>query len=227
MAWSATAVASANSSTDTTAYATGSYTPTANRLMVAFVFSVVGAGTPPDPTLSGNSLTWDLIESTSLGTGQEMWMFGALSGTSPTASTLTATFSSTQTSCIISVSEIDGADITGTTANAFVQSRGSNGSSSTFLSFNLTDPPATNSRCIAGFFHFLVAEATTPRLNWTELHDLTTATGATSAQTQWSSNAPEITASAEWATSSGIFSRAIAAEMRAFPSTANAGWLTA
>jgi hypothetical protein len=105
-------------------YDTGSISPTANQLILLFVVSHVGGGTPGVPVVTGCNLTWvqaatitfDPIASPE----KRMTLFRAMGG-SPTTGALTIDFSSeTQGRCIWSVSEFDGVDTGGTNGSAAV-----------------------------------------------------------------------------------------------------------
>jgi hypothetical protein len=109
-----------------TSYATTSHTPAANKLQIASVTSRTGSGTPNQPTLSGNGLTWVAINTTvydDAGSQKRVTAFRAL-GASPSAGALTADFAAqSQSDCIITIDEATGMDITGTNGSgAIVQS---------------------------------------------------------------------------------------------------------
>jgi hypothetical protein len=120
----------------------GSYTPTANKLVVAVVDASFTAGSGQNtPTASGNGLTWELIASVSAvgnSTQRGQWWFAA-AGSSPTTTGFSANFGGqTQANCTIYVVEFPDADISGGVAAAFVQvNTASNDASGTSLSVTL------------------------------------------------------------------------------------------
>lgn len=111
-----------SSSTDGGPWNTASVTPTASRL---YLCSTVVSGTSPAPTIasvSGWGLTW-LQVATSTGSGtRNTQIFGAIGTPSAGSLTITVGTGNTGTACGWSVVEVAGADISGTVANAIVQS---------------------------------------------------------------------------------------------------------
>lgn len=112
--------------TDRTSYSTGSISPTAGKVLLAFVQSTIASGTGPNiPSVSGNGLTWTqiaTIQETTNNTSR-ITVFRALA-TSPSAGAVTADFSGqTQTTCGMIIHQISGASTSGSNAaNAIVQS---------------------------------------------------------------------------------------------------------
>lgn len=211
MAWSVAALGSVASGTDATAASTGSYTPTANRLLVADVSSSIGAGTPSVPAASGNGVTWAQAATVTVGVDR-LTRFVALSGGSPTAGAFTADWGAeTQSSVRISVFAIDGADLSGTALAAIVQSKTGTGTGLTG-SVTMDSAPDAGNRCIAGFAHS-ANQTTTERASWTEIHDLANSSPTRALETQWRSDASEQTGSATWATSTSW--QGIVAEVKA------------
>ena len=110
-------------------YATASYAPTANSLLIASVVNANNLATDPvEPaTPTANGLTWSKVTTylpDSTGTKVRMTVFVALTGASPSAGVFTADFGAeTQLGCNIVVDEIGGdVDVSGTALNAIVQS---------------------------------------------------------------------------------------------------------
>ena len=126
MAISATHKASVFSGTNAASYATGSWTPTANRLAICCVENEI-SGTTAAPTITGNGLTWTQAASYACdtsGTQVRISVFVAKTGASPSAGAVTADFGGvTQAGCNVIVDEIDGADLSGTALQAIVQSK--------------------------------------------------------------------------------------------------------
>ena len=109
-------------STDATSYSTGSFTPSANKLVIMAVQS--SKLTLPDiPTVTGNNLTWVSIATISVTDTIRLTLFRAM-GSAPSAGAATIDFAgNTQTSCAWSITEFTNTDQTGTNGSgAIVQS---------------------------------------------------------------------------------------------------------
>lgn len=119
------------SGTNAASYATASYTPTANRLLLAVIVNennVAGAD-PVEPVVTGNGLTWAKIATyvpDNVGSKVRISIWGALTGATPSAGALTADFSldtTVELGCNIIVDEATGVDMSGgTVASCIVQS---------------------------------------------------------------------------------------------------------
>ncbi len=192
---------------DLSQYVTASYTPTASRLLVAFIAT---RGAQADPTsVAGNGVTWYQKAAVNQ-TDMRLMLYVALSGGSPSAGALTVTYSGTQTGQHISIFEMSGVYMTDGALAAIIQSPTATGTGTTgTVNLSLAGQPSTLP--ISAWCH-AANEATTPRTSWTEIHDGNFATPASGMETQWYSTTFEITASATWATSSAW--AGIAAEVR-------------
>ena len=118
---------------DATSYATASYTPTANLLIIAVVVNTKGT-TPDTPTLSGNGLTWVQVATVTFDSiaapTARLTLFRAM-GAAPSAGALTADFAgATQTSGQIYVSEFSNINTGGTNGSAAVVQSATNRSDS-------------------------------------------------------------------------------------------------
>lgn len=122
--------------TDATSYTTASIAPTANRLILAWVWAI-GADAPPEPTLTGNGLTWVSVATTVVG-ARRLTLFRAM-GASPSSGAVTIDFAGdTQTGCIWSIAEFSGVNTSGSNgANAIVQAVADN-TASNVTSFTVT-----------------------------------------------------------------------------------------
>lgn len=108
---------------DQTSYATGSISPSGNRLILAWVYSIAAVA-PNIPTASGNGLTWAQVASVLDSSGlRRLTLFRAL-GNAPSVGALTFSFGGqTQTGCAWSVIQYASVQISGLNgANAVVQS---------------------------------------------------------------------------------------------------------
>lgn len=200
-----------NSQTDATSYANSSWTPPSSGLICVFVLSRQTGG-PPQPTISGNSLTWTAIATVTRSTVWRLTLFGADASGSSTGATTVDFAGNTQIGCTASFFLAEGVDLSGGVAAAFVQAPTADGNNVQTLSVTLAAAGAADNRAVAGFFH-AAQEATTPRTNWDEQDDLSDANPPRALETQTRADAFETTASATWA--SAVVAAAIAAELKA------------
>lgn len=128
MAIAATSLEGAASASNASSYATGSITPTANRLVLAAVSNFRGgSGAIEIPTLTGNGLTWvqvATVQSANANLGRRVTVFRAM-GASPSAGAVTIDFAgATQSNCAWSIIEFSDIDTSGTDGSgAVVQSK--------------------------------------------------------------------------------------------------------
>lgn len=157
--------------TGATSYATASITPTASRLLIATVGASIASAPVPTPTVSGNGLTWELVENTD-NTGSEirsLFVFRALSGASPSAGAVTFNFGSTMSGCVWNVTEYDNYDTSGTNGSgAIAQSFGRVLSSSNSVAENF-DTAVTASSQTHGAVQYAAQENATAGSGWTLL----------------------------------------------------------
>lgn len=188
-------------------YPSLSWTPPSNTLIVLFVYAEKsGGGAASTPTVSGNSLTWTQIGTTLDCGSQHGISTFATTGSSPTTGSTTVDFGGVgQLRCIALFFQVDGADLSGGVAGAFVQTQTNTGSG-TSLEIILNAAGSSNNRPIAAFLHF-ANEGSTARTNWTELDDMSSSEGF-DWQSQYRGDAFETTASASWTTSSTCCGRA-------------------
>lgn len=190
---------STSDGTDRTSYSTGTYLPSARRLLLAFVDGWNG---PVPTSVSGNGLNWSLVLNSGVASGDiSAWV--ALTGENPTNTAFTANFSGgAQPAGVIDVLEIDGAYIRGTALDAVRQSKAdSQGNLQTSCTVALPNKPLATSLCVAYFMHRNQQAASTPRTGWTEVNTntLTAPSGRWDDQATTGAQAPEQTASASWA----------------------------
>lgn len=122
MAVTATHLATATDTTNASPWLTASITPTAGRLILAYVGITSTATAASTPTLSGCGVTWVLVATTGTNVVHENALFRAM-GT-PTAGQVTITSIATApTRCNWTIAEFDGVDTSGTNGSgAIVQS---------------------------------------------------------------------------------------------------------
>lgn len=207
MAISFTSLAGASSGSNATSYATASITPTANRLVIATVVSS-GANGLPDPTLTGNGLTWVLIvgaESGDTTNDIHTSVYRAM-GASPSAGVVTIDFGGvTMARCSWSIVETPDIDTSGTNGSgAIVQSKVAAATSGTAgtADFDNAFGDAANNAAYSAIGNRNAAEAITPEAGFTELHDLSVETQML--ETMWrlgedQTPAPTWATSARWA----------------------------
>ena len=98
-----------------TVYSSASYTPDADKLIIADVFGLASGGVPETPiSMVGNGLTWVLVATADVDPafGGRLCRFRAM-GAAPTTGTLTATYSGTRTAHAFMIYQIDGVDTSG------------------------------------------------------------------------------------------------------------------
>lgn len=105
---------------------TASVAPSADKLQLLTVACRKDTAQPIDPTISGNGLTWELVNSiyydTTSGSRKSLWVFRAM-GATPSSGAITITFGETWTHCYWSLDEVSGIDKSGTNGSgAIVQS---------------------------------------------------------------------------------------------------------
>lgn len=99
---------------------TASIAPSANKTIIAFVQQTDNSSTPHDePSISGNGLTWTVVESYNFETGPSAnrarcTMWRASSASTPTPGPITFTFPTATAIADWSIHEFDGVDITTT-----------------------------------------------------------------------------------------------------------------
>lgn len=124
MAIAATHLTTDASGTNASSYATASISPTADCLILAAVASQDSSDTGA-PSLSGNGLTWELIDSfiySTTGQVSRLSLFRAM-GAAPSAGAVTITMSSASIGCAWSISEFSGVNTSGANgAGAVLQS---------------------------------------------------------------------------------------------------------
>lgn len=158
-------LAPSSSSANTTSYATGSYTPTANVLLVVFVFATA---TVSPGNITGFGVTWYKYFSGTF-SGSTGYVFWAKSPSSPSADVIT--FECTDdaaTGCFIVSHEVSGFD--NFTRIPFRQST-SNVATSTNANGTFTFALNTNNGYIAGFAGTLGSGVSTVPAGWTQSSD--------------------------------------------------------
>lgn len=153
MAITATILSTSGDNVDRTSYTTGSITPTANKLVLVWAYSIM-ASAPSSPTITGNGLTWvnigSVLDSASL---RRITLFRAM-GASPTTGALTIDFAGqTQTGLGWSIVQYDGIDTSGANGSgSIVQTiTGASAGNATSLTVTLSAFSSTSNATVGGF----------------------------------------------------------------------------
>lgn len=199
------------STTNSTSYTTASFTYTAGRLLVVLISQVraattAWAGTPTVKwTTSGTALTrkgtgLDFVTAATNRRRLECFVYTGGAGI-----TDTLTISTSDTVALIgdgwSVVQWDGWDSTVATPDLAIVQLVTNSGTATSGSATLAAAGDSLNRPMSVWEH-AANQATTPRTNWTELHDVAGNNPTTGFESQYRSDAFETTASASWVTSS-------------------------
>ncbi|NEW58662.1 hypothetical protein GV794_23890 [Nocardia cyriacigeorgica] len=168
-----------NSAANAATYTTASYTPGANQLVLVFVssFSVASIEPPPDPRLTGNGLSWELVTSVAFGSFAKYRLacFRAM-GAAPTAGTLRIDYSSAQGGCAWSVFAYNGAHTGGANGSdaAAQPVSGQLNPPGQSMQLSLTAQPAAGSVTAGGIALELVNdpnEPISPVTGFVEIHE--------------------------------------------------------
>ena len=193
-----THLATAGTTTNATSFATASITPTANRLVLAWVTSRVAAA--GIPTASGNGLTWVQVATIADGSGGiRLTVFRAM-GASPSAGAVTFDFGGvSQTSCCWSIAEYGSVDTSGTNGIwAVVQSVTKTTAAGTSDTNTLAALENAKNVHVCGNA-IMANEAQTPDADFAELGDANAASNAIGLETQWAAN--QLPCTVTWTTS--------------------------
>lgn len=201
-----------NSGADATSYASASWTPPTDGLILLYISSRNGSGLNSVVDVTGNSLTWIKIAEPTFDAGTERLSLFAADATGATTGATTINYgANTQLHCAASFFQATDIDLSGGVAAAFVQTPSASGTG-TSGSVTLAAASDANNRPISAFDH-RANEASTERVNWTEFDDLAGAGSLRSLGSQVRSDAFETTASATWTTSAAW--GGLAAELKA------------
>lgn len=116
------ALLTASSSTANTAsYATASISPAANKPVYLGVVTNQSSGTAPNPTVTGNGLTWELVDSVDMVNVLRRLSVYRAAGATPSAGAVTIDYGATaQNSACWAIVQATGADLGGTNGSASV-----------------------------------------------------------------------------------------------------------
>lgn len=189
-----------HSTTNDTSYVTntGAFTPAAGSLMLAFWGAKGGTQVPS--TITGNSLTYTQGSGVDWGTGRiEVW-HGIMGGSPTSGEVSIGTWSTNRTACHMVVVEVTGADTSGGSGAALVQTvTNSSGTGTGSLTFAAAGD--SNNRPIAFYGHD-ANEDIVHETNWTELNDGGVGSPNSAGAAQWRSDTFDTGSTATWTTTS-------------------------
>lgn len=153
------------STSNATSYAMGAFTPTANAVLVVFVYA---SGTVAAGTMTGGSLTWQRLSSTAYNAGADTaYIFWAVAGASPASTTITFDCTGDAgTGAMLHVFQFTGVD----TANPIRQWQVASGTAAN-PAVSLSMAMLTGNGYAAGFGINRSSPTSTPPANWTETAD--------------------------------------------------------
>jgi hypothetical protein len=212
-----TGLANGSDTTALTAYSTASQSPTANRIILGIVLSTDTSERPQVPTLTGNGLTWvflgSVFHSTSGTNRYRCSAYAALTGSSPSAGSVTITHATSQSGCAWSFAEFPGTYLT-SVADAIRQvAFGQAPDTHQSVEAHLRVGQGADNAIWSGMSKVNTAETVTPGSGFTEIHEVTLATPDGIVQSQYRLGTATL-ADATWTTTNregGI----IAVELRA------------
>ncbi len=152
------------STSNVTSYAMTAFTPSANSVLILFVGA---SDTLATGSVTGGSLTWTKIGSTTLGGADTLYLFRAATGASPASTTVTFDCTGDAASgALMQVYQVTGAN----TSSPIVQSKFSaaGGVTGTNATVSLTSAAVTTSAIIAAHFNTLTAPMSTAPTGFTE-----------------------------------------------------------
>lgn len=207
---------------DVTSTNTASITPSANKLVLLAVSGRNGLGTEPaTPTISGNGLTWVLINSifftTSGFSRRKLFLYRAM-GASPSSGAITINFGET-TTILWAVAECTGMDTSGTNGSgAIVQSATAKDetNSTNTLTVTLGAFGSTNNATFGCYSQSSPTDAVTPGSGFTELEELG-ASFSTKLHTEFKDTNDT---SVDWTSAGNIIAGGIGIEIKAAVATA-------
>lgn len=173
---------------DRNSYPSNSYTPTANRVVIATSHTTKATSPGDVPTISGNGLTWTQVgTSLSFGTTgtplSRLTVFWGI-GASPTAGVTTWAFGGiTQTGITWSIFEVPSCDTTTPVVAGSFQSNSGDAGTTASVTLNTLASSANALITVIGLSGG--SPAVTPRASWTEIHDILGSNPAKRIETQF------------------------------------------
>ena len=186
------------SNVDATSYNTAALQAPRDTLILMWVASTVGSGTPNVPTVTGGGLTWVEVVNRLEGT-RRLTLFRAL-GSSPTSGALTIDFAGqTQTQAMWSIVAFHHASRAGTNgSDAIVQTAVNSSSGATSGTMTLSALADAANATAGGHYH-AANEATTEGSGFTQIGNRNQGSPAVALNTEFDENG-DVTVDASWAT---------------------------
>jgi hypothetical protein len=218
---------SADASSYGSAEGVPSITPTANRLVLAFVGSTLAASLPASPTITGNGLTWVVVQAiggNTIGSPRSRLTLFRAMGASPSTGAPTISFAGvTQQCCVLSIFELAGVDTSGTDGSgAIIQTVDDSLDAVQVVPLTMAAFASSTNGAVYGVLKDTSSNAD-PESGWTEIHEPLSTTPTLRLHTYWRATADATIAGASWAPSAAADAMAIAAEISE-PITAAGGW---
>jgi hypothetical protein len=188
-----TALAGASNTTNLTVYTTASVTPTANRLVLVWVFGRVAE--PPPDSVTGNGITYSQVASSTDATSAWSASLWAGSSATPSAGAVTITFPAGRGGCLWRVEEWDGSS----TPAVRQFKTGKDTGNVQAASITLDASPQASSAVVAGFMKN-VSGSFTPGSDFTAGLDVAMSTPTTQAFTEYDIGPVDAVADCSWAT---------------------------
>lgn len=208
MALSASNLTFKSDTTNAVSYDTSSIQPSSSSLVLVSIHNRISAGTAGTPTLTGNGLTYVLVNQTT-GLNRASHLFRAL-GVSPTSSLVTISFSTqTQTEVTWVIDQITGTDTSGSNGSGAVVQSANGSTTDTSLTLFLNNFGSSNNFGYGCVEHGANND-TTPNAGFNELADVGNSEVGTRLATIYLVNNTGVGAS--W--SGSLFSQCIACEIK-------------
>lgn len=156
-------------------YSMSAFTPTAQSLLVVFVFTT--GSVEANPTMTGGSLTWTREARQAIGANL-LTIFWARVGANPVSTTISFQCTDNGTGCVMSVIQFLGYDQI--VSNPIRQSKQSTATTvSTNANITFNSALVTTNGYVAAFYGLLGAASSTPPTGWTEADDIAYTTPST------------------------------------------------
>lgn len=219
MAIGVTNRSSGGDTSNASTYATNSFTPSANSLLIACFAASQSSVNPTIPSVSDTSgLTWvQVSDNAYLASGisrARITIFAAHVGGSPVAITVTGDYGTPQIGCRLSVFEVTGSDVanSGVAASVVQNVLSTAGATGTSLSLTLAAAGDANNRSFL-FLDHAASETIGHEAGWTQIGAASHLVPAFSASSQCNLTSFDTSVTASWASS--VAYGAIALEIKA------------
>jgi hypothetical protein len=196
-------------------FTTASITPTANRLILAVITARHNASSPGQPSLSGNGLTWVVVEDRlDAAARQRITVFRAM-GPAPSTGAVTITYPASVRGCAWSISEYDGVDTSGSNGSGAIVQSAQAEATGTSLTVTLAAFADAANATFGGFYPVSTVDES-PGAGFTEIHDFQAANGfgAYHVHTEWRNDNDT---SVDQSSTNSVVRLGVAIEIKAVP----------